>query len=56
MSETETTHEQNPETAERPFLVREFSAELSAGDGRTVDVRVVPYGVAAEVSDDGRTF
>ncbi len=44
------------ETAERPFLVREFAAELTAGDGRTVDVRIVPYGVSAEVSDDGRKF
>ncbi len=56
MSTETDIHEQNPETAERPFLVREYAAELTAGDGRTVDVRVVPYGVAAEVSDDGRTF
>jgi HK97 family phage prohead protease len=40
-------------TAERPFLVREFQAEFTPGDGRTVDVRVVPYGVPAQVSDDG---
>ena len=29
---------------ERPVIRREFAAELSAGDGRTVDVRIVPYG------------
>lgn len=41
--------EEQDETAERPFLVggmlrREFAADLSVGDGRTVDVRIVPYG------------
>lgn len=55
MSTTDTDN-QNTETAERPFVVREFVAQMSAGDGRTVDVRIVPYGVAAEVSDDGRNF
>ena len=45
----------NIEPAERRVLRREFVAEFTPGDGRTVDVRVVPYGVAAEVSDDGRT-
>lgn len=49
-------HEQHPEPAERPVLRREFFAEFTPGDGRTVEVRVVPYGVPAEVSDDGRTF
>lgn len=49
----ETTHEQETEAAERPFLVREFAAEFTANDGRTVDVRVVPYGASAQVSDDG---
>jgi HK97 family phage prohead protease len=47
---------QDTERAERPVLHRTYQAELTAGDGRTVDVRVVPYGVSAEVSDDGRTF
>lgn len=47
---------QETERAERPVLHRTYQAELTAGDGRTVDVRVVPYGVSAEVSDDGRTF
>ena len=49
--------ETNDETAERPFLVRTYAAEVTTGDGRTVDVRIVPYGVAEEVSDNkGRTF
>lgn len=43
--------EQHTETAERPFLVRSFAAELTAGDGRTVDVRIVPYGETATVAD-----
>lgn len=55
MSATDQNLEQNTEPAERPVLRRTYTAELTAGDGRTVDVRVVPYGVAAEVSDDGRT-
>lgn len=43
------TIEERDETAERPFLVggllrREFAANLTVGDGRTVDVRIVPYG------------
>lgn len=40
---------------ENGLLCRSFNAEMSAGDGRTIDVRIVPYGVPAEVSDDGRT-
>ena len=49
MSEHEEIIEEQDETAERPFLVeglirREFRADLSVGDGRTVDVRIVPYG------------
>lgn len=43
--------EQDTEAAERPFLVREFAAELTSGDGRTVDVRIVPYGERAIASD-----
>lgn len=41
------------ETPERAFLVREYAAELTPGDGRTVDVRIVPYGSPTTV-DDGR--
>ena len=41
---TVTETEMKTETPERAFLVREFAAELTPGDGRTVDVRIVPYG------------
>lgn len=36
--------EQIIEAAERPLLRRTFAAHLETGDGRTVDVRIVPYG------------
>lgn len=37
---------------ERSVLHREFQAELEVGgDGRTIEARVVPYGVSAMVSD-----
>lgn len=36
--------DQYTEAAERPLLRRTFAAHLEAGDGRTVDVRIVPYG------------
>jgi Escherichia/Staphylococcus phage prohead protease len=53
----ETTITQDTEAPETALLVREFQAEFTPGDGRTVDVRIVPYGVAADVSDDrGKTF
>jgi HK97 family phage prohead protease len=48
------TAEQIPqvtETAERPFLVREFVATDLEVTGRTVDVRVVPFGEIARVAD-----
>jgi HK97 family phage prohead protease len=32
-------------------IVRTFAAEMSAGDGRTVDVRIVPYGETAIALD-----
>jgi phage head maturation protease len=52
MSTTETDiQEQNPETAERPFLVREFVATDMEIKGRTVDVRLVPFGEVARVAD-----
>ena len=53
MSATETNNEQENKAPERALLVREFVAEFTPGDGRTVDVRVVPYGTPAPVSDDG---
>lgn len=35
---------EHPKPAERPVLHREYAAELTPGDGRTIDVRIVPYG------------
>jgi uncharacterized protein len=40
----------------RTVLKRQFEAHLTPGDGRTVDVRIVPYGVAANVSDGGPVY
>jgi HK97 family phage prohead protease len=42
---------QNTETAERPFLVRSFEAVAVEVEGRTVDVRVVPFDEVARVAD-----
>jgi HK97 family phage prohead protease len=40
------------ETFERRPLVRSFDGEITAGgDGRTLDLRVIPYGVRAQVAD-----
>ncbi len=52
MTEVETEVVAEPESG---LLCRAFAAEMTAGDGRTIDVRIVPYGVEAVVSDDGRT-
>jgi HK97 family phage prohead protease len=41
----------NTETAERPFLVRSFEAVAVEVEGRTVDVRIVPFGEVARVAD-----
>jgi HK97 family phage prohead protease len=49
MSETEIQGE--TETAERPFLVRAYEADVAVGAGRTIDVRIVPYGETATVAD-----
>ena len=38
------------------ILQREFTAELQAGEGRTVDARIVPYGTPTEVSDGGPVY
>ncbi len=43
MSET-LEHTQDTEAPETGLLHREFAAELVRGDGRTVDVRIVPFG------------
>ncbi len=41
--------------AEQPKqrTIRRAVAEFTPGEGRTIDVRIVPYGVAASVSDNG---
>ena len=41
----------NTETAERPFLVRSFEVAAVEVEGRTVDVRIVPFGEVARVAD-----
>ena len=51
MSTLERTDQQDPETAARPFLVRTFEAVAIEVEGRTVDVRVVPFGEVARVAD-----
>jgi len=51
--ETELELEQ---TTKREPLRREFVAELAPGEGRTVDLRIVPYGVPAPVSDGGPVY
>lgn len=51
MSTTETDiHTQDTKAAERPFLVRAFEPAIEV-EGRTVDVRVVPFGEVARVAD-----
>lgn len=47
---------ENEAPAAREPLLREFVAELAPGEGRTVDLRIVPYGVTAEVSDGGPRY
>lgn len=37
--------------SERPALHREFAVDLTEGDGRTIDMRVVPYNSVARVAD-----
>lgn len=47
-------HEQIEQITEAPetgLLHRTFAASLTAGDGRTVDVRIVPYGEQIEHND-----
>lgn len=50
MSEVE-IQEQKTETPERGFLVREFAVADLHVEGRTVDVRLVPFGEVARVAD-----
>lgn len=42
---------QDTQPAERRVLHREFAADATVGDGRTIDLRIVPYGETAEVND-----
>lgn len=53
MSTLEETHDTEIEARESGLLRREFAADLSVGDGRTVDVRIVPYGERVR-HNDGR--
>lgn len=39
------------EARERGVLVREFDAEVTGGDGRTIDMRIVPFGERAVLRD-----
>lgn len=43
--------EKEHETAGRPFLLRSFEAAAVEVEGRTVDVRIVPFGEIARVAD-----
>lgn len=43
--------EQNLEAPETGLLHREFAAQVTPGDGRTVDVLIVPYGEQIEHND-----
>ena len=43
--------EETTERAERPVLRRAFEAEITPGDGRTIDVRVIRYNTPATVAD-----
>jgi HK97 family phage prohead protease len=45
------TREAEIEVRESGLLRREFAADLSVGDGRTVDVRIVPYGERVRHND-----
>lgn len=51
MSEVLDTRDDGRHTDVPEMIVRTFSAELSAGDGRTIDVRIVPYGEQAICAD-----
>lgn len=37
--------------SDEPLLIRQFAVELEESDGRTLEGRVVPFGVAATVAD-----
>lgn len=50
MSATETETHDN-EAPDRGLIRRSFAADVTVGDGRTVDVRLVPFGEVARVAD-----
>ena len=43
--------QQETEAPERGLIRRTFAAEVTAGDGRTIDVRIVPYDETIEHND-----
>lgn len=51
MSDVIEEHEQEIEAPETGLIRRSFATEMSAGDGRTIDVRIVPYGTTIEHND-----
>jgi HK97 family phage prohead protease len=53
MSSPEHEIQDETEGRESGLLRRTFEAEMTAGDGRTVDVRIVPYGERAWANDGG---
>lgn len=52
-TDTETAQAAEDTARDAGLLIREFGAELSAGEGRTIDVRIVPYGERI-THNDGR--
>lgn len=44
-------HGEGRDTHGPDLIVRTFTADVTVGDGRTVDVRLVPFGEVARVSD-----
>lgn len=54
MSEEHIEDEQEIERPERAVLIREFVASDISVEGRTVDVRLVPFGEVARVADPPR--
>ena len=51
MSPETETHELDTERAERPVLRRAYETEITPGDGRTIDVRIIRYNQEAVVGD-----
>lgn len=56
MTDTATGNDSSTETAERPFFVREFAADLVESDGRTLEGLCVPYNTPTTVSDGGPAY